>query len=286
MSRDWAEETAQRLLRSDFIERGSCLVLGGADTGKTTLVAAIARQVSSSQPVGIIDADIGQSHIGPPTTVGWGIVDKGQAEPWQVKAGGISFVGDVTPAGHLLQLTAAIVQCFQQVSRESKLIIIDTPGFVFGPAAAGLWWQVHRILQPELIIAVQRNDELRDILGGLGALGQKLEQIECPPQIRAKSPQERQKYRQNQFNKYFRGCRLYDISLRDVAVQQSRNLGGKTMNNRLVALRDGEGIDIAIGQIKNWQFDKAVAIVRAPQTDIGQIRFLVIGEVTIEIADE
>jgi polynucleotide 5'-hydroxyl-kinase GRC3/NOL9 len=286
MSRDWAEETAQRLLSRDFISTGISLVLGGADTGKTTLVAAMAKYAASSQPIGIIDADIGQSHIGIPTTVGWGIVNKPQVDFSQFAVGGISFVGDITPVGHLLQLTAAIVQCFQQISKLTGLIIIDTPGFVRGPAAAALWWTVQRMLQPELIVAVQRDDELQYILGGLQSVGLKLEQIECPPQMPTKSPHERQKYRQNQFNKYFRDFCLYNISLSEVAVQGSWNLSSDSLINRLVALRDGKGVDIAIGQVKDWQRDKGVAVVRTPQIDIQQIRYLVIGDVAIEIADE
>jgi polynucleotide 5'-hydroxyl-kinase GRC3/NOL9 len=286
MSPDWAENTAQQLLSKNLMQKGTCLILGASDTGKTTLAEALAKHLAKHQPVGIIDADIGQSHIGIPTTVGWGIVDKPQVDFSQLAVGGISFVGDITPVGHLLQLTAAIVQCFQRISKLAELIIIDTPGFVRGPTAAALWWTVERILQPELILAVQRNDELQCILGGLQSVGHKLERIECPPQMPTKSPQERQRYRQNQFNKYFRDSCLYNISLSEVAVQRSRNLSSNSLINRLVALRDGKGVDIAIGQVKDWQCDKGVAVVRTPQIDIRQIRCFVVGDVTIEIADE
>jgi len=286
MSRDWAEETAQRLLSRDFISTGICLILGGADTGKTTLAAAITKHAGSTQPIGIIDADIGQSHIGPPATVGWAIVDGPKVDFSQLSVGGISFVGDITPVGHLLQLTAAIVQCFQQISKLTKLIIIDTPGFICGPTAAALWWTVQRILQPELILAVQHNDELSDILGGLQSVAHKLEQMRCPPQMPTKSPQERRKYRQNQFSNYFRDSCLYNISLSEVAVQRSRDLSSNNLVNRLVALRDGKGVDIAIGQIKDWQCDKGIVVVRTPQINLRQIRCLVIGDLTIEIADE
>ena len=286
MSQDWAEETAQRLLSRDFISTGICLVLGGADSGKTTLVTAIAKHAGSTQPIGIIDADIGQSHIGPPATVGWAIADEPKVDFSQLSVGGISFVGDITPVGHLLQLTAAILQCFQQISKLAKRIIIDTPGFICGPTAAALWWTIQRILQPELILAVQHNDELQCILGGLQSVAHKLEQIRCPPQIPTKSPQERRKYRQNQFSKYFRDSCLYNISLSKVAVQRSRDLSSNNLVNRLVALRDGKGVDIAIAQIKDWQCNKGIAVVRTPQINLRQIRCLVIGDLTIEIADE
>ena len=142
MSQDWADKIAQQILSRGLVKAGICLILGAADTGKTTLAAALAKRLAENQPVGIIDADIGQSHIGPPATVGWSVVDNRKTDFSQLIATGIGFVGDITPVGHLLQLTAAIVQGVRQVSETIELIIIDTPGFIRGPAATALWWAV------------------------------------------------------------------------------------------------------------------------------------------------
>jgi len=284
MSPDWADKIAQRLLSRGLMQRGSCLILGAADTGKTTLAAALAKHAASSRPVGIVDADIGQSHIGPPTTVGWALADSRRTDFSQLTAGGISFVGDVTPVGHLLQLTAAIVQCVQHVSEANELTIIDTPGFIHGPAAAVLWWTVQRILKPESILAVQRDDELSDILTGLQSFETRFELISSPPEIPLKSPQDRRRYRQSQFARYFRDSCLYNISLTKVAVQSGRNLSRENLVRRLFALKDGKGTDVAIGVITDWQQSDNVVVVRAPQLDIEQIRCLVIGDVSIDIA--
>lgn len=290
MSLDWAENTAQQLLSKDLIQKGICLILGASDTGKTALAAALAKHAvagmanaTKSQPIGIIDADIGQSHIGPPATVGWAIIDNPQINFSKLTVGGISFVGDVTPVGHLLQLTAAIVQCVQQVSEAAELIIVDTPGFIRGPAATALWWAVQRILKPKLILAVQRDDELSNILVGLRALQVHLETIKSPPQIPTKSPQDRQSYRRSQFINYFRNAGPYNISLSDIAVQPGLNLRHESFINRVVGLRNANGIDIAIGIITGWQQDGTM-VVKAPPLDIRQIRCLVIGDITIDIS--
>jgi len=283
MSLDWADKIAEQLVSRGLIQSGICLILGAADTSKTTLAAALSRQLAKSQPVGIIDADIGQSHIGPPTTVGWAVIENPQTDFSQLTPGGISFVGDVTPIGHLLQLTAAIAGCVEQVSKVTELIIIDTPGLVRGPAAAALWWTVQRILKPKLILAVQRNDELSDILAGLQHPGSHLELVKSPPQIPVKSPQNRRSYRQSQFSRYFRDSRLYNVSLSSVAVQTSRNLSRENLVGRLAGLRDENSADVAIGVINDWQEDKDIAVVRAPGLDIQQIRCLVIGDATIDV---
>ena len=51
------------------------LVIGVVDAGKTTLVTRLAAALASpGDLVGVVDADLGQSDIGPPTTVGLGLV--------------------------------------------------------------------------------------------------------------------------------------------------------------------------------------------------------------------
>lgn len=286
MSGNWAEKIAEQLTSGDITGAGICLILGAADTGKTTLAAALTRRLARRRPIGIIDADVGQSHIGPPATVGWSVMNEPEDDLSQLRPGGISFVGDITPVGHLLQSTAAITQCVQRLSEVTDLIVIDTPGFISGPAASALWWTVQRILRPELILAVQRDKELSDILAGLQNLGSQIELIKASPEIPTKSPQTRRSYRQSQFRKYFRDPHLYNINLSNIAIQAGRNLKGESLIGRLVALRDEKGIDMAVGVIDDRQDDKDVVVIKAPQLDISQIRCLVIGDVSIDITGD
>lgn len=281
---DWADKIAQQLIGRGLMQEGICLVLGAADTGKTTLVESVTRHTASSQPVAVVDADIGQSHIGPPTTVGWALADNPQVNLSQLAVSGISFVGDVTPVGHLLQHTAAIAQCVRQAAEAAASVIVDTPGLVHGPAACALWWTVQRILQPKSILAVRRVDELNDVISGLQHLDLRLELIQSPPRIPSKSPQSRRSYRQKQFQSYFQDSCPYNICLSDISIQYGRLSNPAGLVHRLVALRDDKGKDVAIGLIEDWQDSKKTAVVRAPQLDIRQIRCLVIGDVSIEIA--
>ena len=283
MSPDWADTTAQQLVSRGLVPAGICLLLGGIDTGKTSLAVALAKRLAKNQPVGFIDVDIGQSHIGPPTTVGWTVVDSPQADILQLPTLGLSFVGHVTPVGHLLQLTAGMVQGVQQLSKVAKVIIIDTPGFIAGPAAAALWWTVQQIVNPGSILAVQRSGELMHILDGVRFFDCHLEEIACPSNIPMKSPQQRKKYRQKRFSEYFRRSCTYDVKLSDATVQ-SRRGQREDLTARAVGLRDGKGNDLAIGMIDSVQAGGAAVTIRAPQLDIRQVCCLVIGDVTVDIA--
>lgn len=283
MAVDWADKIAQQLLSRDSVKAGVCLILGASDTGKTTLAESLAKHAASSRPVAIVDADIGQSHIGPPAAVGWALVDSCK-DLLQLPASGINFVGDVSPTGHLLQLTTAILQCVQQASEAAGLIIIDTPGFIHGPAAAALWWTVQRILKPASILAVQRGNELKDILIGFESLETKLELISSPEEISPKSPLARQKYRRGKFAEYFRDSCVYNIALTNVAVQSGRNLSRDVPVRRLLSLRDGKGIDMALGIVVDWRYSDNIVVVRAPKLDITRVCCLVVGDLSIDIS--
>ena len=86
------------------MQESICLIFGATDTGKTALSVARARRAASSGPVGFIDVNIGQSHIGTPATVGWALVDNPRIDFSELAADGIDFVGDITPVSHPLQL--------------------------------------------------------------------------------------------------------------------------------------------------------------------------------------
>lgn len=285
MSEDWADRIAWDFQRQGLLERGACLLLGGADTGKTTLALALAARIAQSRPVAIVDADIGQSHIGPPSTVGWAIVDNPNFDLSAIEPSGIAFVGDITPVGHLLQFTAALTRCVEQAAKLAEVILIDTPGFIAGPPASALWWTVQHALKPDVIIAVQRANELTDILAGLKFCGSRVEPVESPVSISAKSPQQRRRHRQRQFEIYFRDSACYNLNLADLSVQGTRDVPPQNLPGRLIGLRNQKGEDVAVGVIRKWQDADGLVVVRGPRLDAGQIRCLVVGDAQADFGE-
>jgi polynucleotide 5'-hydroxyl-kinase GRC3/NOL9 len=289
---NWADVIADRMVDAGPLARGRFLFLGAADTGKTTLMGAVAARLVRRQPVALVDADIGQSHIGPPTTVGWTVLDvnntadfaSGQAvgEDPAFEAQGIAFVGDITPVGHLLQLTAALSLCVEQAQRAAEVVLIDTPGLVTGGAACSLWWTVQRLLRPERIIAVQRQDELRELLGGLQAGLSVIEVVKAPPELRRKSPEARQQHRRRLFDRYFRNATTRTLDLAHLAVRSTGRAPPDDTTSRIVGLTDVMGQDMAIGAIEHWRQEEGQAAIRAPQVDLSRVRCLTVGKAKID----
>lgn len=102
----WAQ-SVQALL--DF--PGVAMVLGAPDTGKTTRVADAALHLAGAGglPVAIVDADIGQSTIGPPTTIALSLIKRPVPEFSldTLPLHALLFVGAISPIGHLLQTVVA-----------------------------------------------------------------------------------------------------------------------------------------------------------------------------------
>ncbi len=282
-SHDWACDAAGRLVAGHVVDEGVCLLLGAADTGKTSLVLALANALSVQKPVGIVDADIGQSHIGPPTTVGCAIASAPVDDLSGLAPLAIAFVGDVTPVGHLLQFTGALWQCLVCLEPTVDTILIDTPGLVSGGAASALWWTVHRMVRPDVILAVQRGNELDCILTGLCTFDTRIERIQTPPDIPVKSPERRRKYRTDLFGKYFQNATRCTIDLSEVALQTGRSIHRGAFANRLVALKNRKGCDIALGLIEKELEGKKV-VIKTPLPDLKNVCGLAIGDVTLDLS--
>ena len=285
MSENWADVIADRIAGANPLAKGAFLFLGAADTGKTTLLNALANRLAQNQPVALVDADVGQSHIGPPTTVGWTILEKGdRIDPETgtgLQARGIAFVGDITPVGHLLQLTASLALCVEQASQAADVLLVDTPGLVTGGAACSLWWTVQRWLRPQRIITVQREDELSDLLRGLQASVSAIELVKAPPQLRRKSPEARQEHRRRLFDSYFQSAAAHTLDLSAMAVRMTDRATSENTVGRLVGLSDVAGQDVAIGVIEQWRQEKSKGTIRAPQFDVQRVRCLTIGDARI-----
>jgi polynucleotide 5'-hydroxyl-kinase GRC3/NOL9 len=283
MAKNWADKTVQQILAAGGVEKGVCLFLGATDTGKTTLVSAMARRLSRDRAVAVVDADIGQSHIGPPTTVGWTLIEQNQADLMDLEPRGISFVGDVTPAGHLLQLTAALIVCMRSATAAADVVLIDTPGLVTGSAASVLWWTIQTVLRPERIIAVHRHDELRGLLSGLQPDLSYIERVTAPTEIVAKSSDQRRKHRQQLFMRYFRDANLYNVAPDQVAVRTAGNITDKEAIGYVVGLSDARGSDVAVAVIEDWRPEEQSMMVRTPALDIRGICCLTVGSAQIGI---
>jgi polynucleotide 5'-hydroxyl-kinase GRC3/NOL9 len=280
---DSLENLAAKLGRRADLTPMSCLFLGGTDTGKTTLVARLAARLAENYVVAVVDADVGQSHIGPPGAVSWAMVTPDMAELSSLDVKELYFVGAITPVGHLLPLSAGIAQAYHAALRQARIVVIDTGGFIHDSAARALWWHVHHRIQQPVVAAVQREKELETLLAGIDKTAAGIFRIPCDPRVRIKTPAQRTDFRNKRFQDYFKSRQTVTIDLSKVNVQWARPEGVAWEFNptgRLAALRDSEGRDRVLAIITDWQPDHGMTLT-GPPVAAEEIRCIIVGDVQL-----
>lgn len=209
------------------------MVLGRVDVGKTTLVEKLSVELARQGfRVGVVDADIGQSDIGPPTTVGLGIINKGCSSLKEAEGRGLYFVGSTSPKGHLLPLVVGTKRMAEKArAMDMQRILIDTTGLVDGGVGRTLKTHKIELTRPDLIIAIQQEGELEPILKPLEAFSWLTCLYLSPePQCRKRSHEERKKRRWATFMAYFKESEPLDIDLKTVSFVNLPLFTGKTLS--------------------------------------------------------
>ena len=203
-----------RRAAKEIAERpGAAVVLGPSDSGKTTFIGYCLRELSGSgQTVAVVDADIGQSSVGPPTTVGLALFDSSEGPgepPWPAVE--IRFVGEVSPPGHLLQLTAGTATLAAGArERGSRTVLVDTTGLVRGDAALALKRAKLSLIGPAHIVVLGADESVERIVAPYVPVST-VHRLEAPSSCRRRSLEERAANREALFRAYFSGAEEMDV---------------------------------------------------------------------------
>ena len=261
------------------------LVIGGSDTGKTTVVWELARFFSREDRTAIVDADIGQSHIGPPTTIGWGIM-RPEIGGWEdIPAEGLYFVGVTSPQGHLLPALAGVKRMFDEARRNCRRVIVDTTGLIDRRAGQALKTHQTDMIQPDAILALQRRSELEHILiAWRGTKRPHILRFRPSNRVQLKSRGERFAYREERFRSYFRDARMRTFSWQHVGlrnVNPAQLVGTDYFLSRLVALRSQKGRDMALGIVLDIDEEKRTLSILSPLEAHIQVGTIVFGDLRL-----
>ncbi|MEM2925598.1 MAG: Clp1/GlmU family protein [Methanocellales archaeon] len=211
LSSDW-RDLAGRIGRGDV-----AMVIGRVDTGKSTLIKFLASELNAA----VVDADIGQSDVGPPTVVSLG---RKRGEKLEMVDG--YFVGSTTPAKHLLQM---VVGAKKMVERAPKPCIVNTTGLVDGPIGRALKTQKIESIQPNLLILIEREREL-DYYRCFENVGIEVLRLQVSPYAEAKSKADRKRERERAFREHFAGAKNLKIELAKYGLERTLLGSGVLIN--------------------------------------------------------
>jgi len=262
------------------------MVLGGTDTGKTTLVRCLADLLSEHYETGIVDLDMGQSRLGPPTTIAWGKL-KGGFSKWEdIEISDFYFTGSLSPPGNLLPVIVGGKMITEKAKKRCKKIIIDTTGLIAEPYGRVLKQYKIDIISPQVVIGLERENELSPILHPYKA--QKypvIIKIPVPPSVCQKSPEFRLEYRQLCFSSYFKSGRLIKVDTKKVAIRFTRErvpFISEKLLGRIVSFRDEFHRDLALGIIEEVEVSEKKLVILTPLNSSIKFTTIVVGMVNIK----
>jgi polynucleotide 5'-hydroxyl-kinase GRC3/NOL9 len=263
------------------------MVIGGTDTGKTTMVECLIDFLSKEKNVGIVDLDMGQSHIGPPTTVAWGEV-RGGFRGWsQIAMEEFYFTGTVTPFGSLLPaIVGAKLMTDRAVSSCGK-IVIDTSGMISGPLGRILKQSKIDILAPDIILALQCSGELGHIIDPFRAIDiPKIYIFPVPPSMKSKSIPMRGQYRFESMRSYFACSDIREVPINLAGMRFTREPSGRSvmdLTDRVISFRDRYNRDLALGIIEEIRMKEEMFMIRTPLREDTVFSAIIVGKTRIDM---
>lgn len=197
------------------------LVIGETDSGKSTLVSFLHNKLGGS----IIDSDIGQGDIGPPTTIALSTDGEEMLDGY--------FVGSITPSRHFCEM---LIGTKRMVERASTPIFIDTTGMVHGSAARALKTGKIEFIEPDLLILL--GDGELDYYYTYKRVG--IDVIGLPKSKNAKkrSRAERRKARKKAFQEYFADSEQRRIDLERLGLERTIVGSGENISEEISELVD------------------------------------------------
>jgi len=143
------------------------MLVGGLDTGKSTLSRLLATAaLEAGRPTAYLDADLGQKTVGPPATMTLRFLRTAEDLATLERPDALAFVGATSPQGHLLPVLAGITTLYRRaIESGADFVVIDTSGMVSGIAGQILKYHKVEMLRPDLVVGLQRGEELLPLLG-------------------------------------------------------------------------------------------------------------------------
>jgi polynucleotide 5'-hydroxyl-kinase GRC3/NOL9 len=264
---------------------GVVYVIGAADRGKTTFSRWLVGQLSPGAMTGFLDCDIGQSTIGPPATVGLALYHGDAGVPVATR---LRFVGAVTPSGHMVQELVGALR-LKEKAREEKVsfLVIDSPGWVVEPSAQEFHVRMIDLLAPDIVVAIQRGEELEGILVNFRRHPSiRIMEFPSSPLATERKRDWRRMYRYQRFSSYFSDAVPRTLSLHGMGVhgRMPDSFRDEAWHNLLIALCDPEMMVIALGLVERLDLAKGEIVFRAPPHDPSLVASVHVGSIQVDLS--
>ena len=161
-------ELSHEALAREIAATNIAMLIGGLDTGKTTIaLEAVRIALSEGKTPVLVDADVGNSTVGPPGCVGMKVFSSEADLEKLDQPDALQFVGAISPSRLVLQHVVATAVMVGQANTLGDVVIVDTTAVASGVAGETLKYHKAELCRPEKIVALQRGEEMEPVVGML-----------------------------------------------------------------------------------------------------------------------
>jgi polynucleotide 5'-hydroxyl-kinase GRC3/NOL9 len=256
------------------------LLIGATNSGKSTLTHYLLnRFIANNTTLAIVDADIGQSSLGLPGTITMKVF-KTPKNTEAFRAEKTFFVGSLNPAQRIPLMIEGTKYLAHQAQKRSSHILVDTTGLIHGEFGKALKIGKINALEPETIIALEREKELEHILAMVRDIT--VYRLKTSKNASERSRDMRIRYRQKRFDEYFLENTMHDFFLENVAFYYN----GKSFSPKAMYFKGGTIIGLnhnqdtkAVGIL--LELDNTSITFKSPIASLRGINRVVFGDIAI-----
>ncbi|RLE73985.1 MAG: hypothetical protein DRZ80_05325 [Thermoprotei archaeon] len=206
-------------------------VIGGIDVGKSGFITFLTNHlVERGSRVHIIDADVGQNDIGPPTTIALGVTDYKITSLSDVPMYDAVFVGAISPHG-IIQRCVSAVTILKNLAlkNNAEFLILNTTGWVSDPGGRELKLSKISAFNPDVVVGIGERGELEHLLKYFEKF---YEVIRLPPAayVKKRSRSERKIIRKSNYARWFENAKEIELSIGNIASAHSFIFSGSKLS--------------------------------------------------------
>jgi len=195
------------------------MVMGEVDSGKTSFCVYLANKALKRKlKVAVIDGDLGQSDIGPPSTIGFCHLKAPVRDLFELDAENAYFFGVTSPSSVVSEVISRLTSLKSTIlDTNVDFLIMNTDGWVDGDDAIKYKIDLAESVAPDLVVGIQRENELISILSALK--DPKTITVDSPLVTRKRNREKRKTLRQLSYKKYLKGAKVQSFPLSWIRVE-------------------------------------------------------------------
>lgn len=203
-------------------------------------------------PIRIIDGDIGQADIGPPTTTSSSIVSRGVYNLQELNPEKIYFIGDTSPSSVQHKHVKSISRLKQEYSKDNLVTLVNTDGWIREEKAIAHKIELLNSLRPNLVLGLSTDHELDPILE---LQHFPVMRLEASKFSKTRTRDERRKMREEGYKRFLQNSQNMDLRISKIKLrmfnqpQQQRIDQASAHRGTLAGLLDDSESLLSIGRI-------------------------------------